>query len=260
MHRRVAGPTPVVAALLLALAAAASGRADGVPDCPALFADLDGVATFYDADGTGACLFDATADLMVTAVAAPDWSGSLHCGRCLRVWGPEGSILVRVVDLCPECPAGHLDLSAEAFDAIADPIQGIVPIAFRSVPCPVAGNLSVKQKEGSNPWWLALQIRDHRHAVATVELREDGLAAWTSLPREDYNYFVATAGGGGLGFPIDLRITDVHGHVALEVDLISTVTEGLVTPGTTQLAPCAGLFLDDFETGTLAPLWTEAVP
>jgi expansin (peptidoglycan-binding protein) len=246
---------------LLSLAVTPALRADGVPGCPALFTDLTGVATFYDADGSGACSFDTAVDLMVTAVAAPDWAGSLHCGRCLEVWGPEATIVVRVVDLCPECPSGHLDLSAEAFDVIADPVQGVVPIAFRSIPCPVAGPLAVRQKEGSNPWWLALQMRDHRHAVASVEVRENGSSTWQSLGRESYNYFVVTSSaGGGLGLPIDLRVTDVHGHVVTEADLIGGVTPGAVTLGTTQFPACAGIFLDGFEGGTLAPLWSGATP
>lgn len=259
MPARRSRPTAFAGALL-ALAGAGLARADGVPDCPAQFLDLTGVATFYDADGSGACSFDATADRMVTAVAAPDWAGSLECGRCLEVWGPEATIVVRVVDLCPECPSGHLDLSAEAFDLIADPVQGIVPIAFRSIPCPVTGPLAVRQKEGSNPWWLGLQIRDHRHAVAAVELRENGASAWRSLGRESYNYFIATAGGGGLAFPIDVRVTDVHGHQVTENDLLGAVTPGLVTPGTTQFPACAGIFLDGFEGGALTPLWSERAP
>jgi expansin (peptidoglycan-binding protein) len=247
------------AAALLLLVPTAS-RADGVPDCPATFQDLDGVATFYEADGSGNCGFDPSLDLLVTAVADPDWAGSAQCGRCLEVWGPEATIVVRVVDRCPGCPSGHLDLSAEAFDLIADPLQGIVPIAFRSVPCPVAGNLAVRQQEGSNNWWLGLQVRDHRHAVASVELREQSASAWQILPRADWNYFIAEAGGSGFQFPLDLRITDVHGHVVVENDLLTSVVPGLVVPGTTQFEACAGIFVDGFETGTAAPLWTHAAP
>lgn len=249
---------PLAGALLFGLSSVLP--ADGVPDCPAVFLDLDGVATFYDADGTGNCGFDATADLMVTAVADPDWAGSLHCGRCLEVWGPEATIVVRVVDRCPECPTGHLDLSAEAFDAIADPLLGIVPIAFRSVPCPVAGNLSVRQQEGSNPWWLSIQVRDHRHAVASVELRETGATTWQPMPRADYNYFVAQTGGSGFQFPLDLRLTDIHGHVVVESDLVSAAVPGQAIPGTTQFPACDGIFVDGFETGTAAPLWSHLAP
>lgn len=253
------GSLGFLAALQALLLSAPALLADGVPDCPAVFLDLDGVATFYDADGTGNCGFDVAPDRMVTAVADPDWAGSLHCGRCLEVWGPEATIVVRVVDRCPECPTGHLDLSAEAFDLIAEPAQGIVPVAFRSVPCPVGGPLSIRQQEGSNPWWLSLQVRDHRHAVASVELRENGASTWQPMPRASYNYFVATS-ASGFAFPLDLRLTDVHGGVVVETDLITAAVPGQVTSGTTQFPACSGIFVDGFETGTAAPLWSQAFP
>jgi expansin (peptidoglycan-binding protein) len=246
----------LAAAGLLCLAAGA--RADGYPDCPAVFEDLTGVATWYAADGTGACSFDASPDLMVTAVALPDWAGSAHCGQCLEVWGPEGHIVVRVVDQCPECPSGHLDLSYQAFDAIADPNTGVIPIAFRSIECPVTGTISVQQKDGSNVWWLALQVRDARYAVAGMEVRQNGSATWQAMPRQDYNYFLITATGSGLSLPLDLRITDLHGHVVVENDLITAVVPGEVEPGTTQFPACAGIFLDGFENQTLAPFWASA--
>jgi expansin (peptidoglycan-binding protein) len=253
---------PRSAAALAAAICCFSGppaRADGVPDCPAVFTDLAGVATFYDADGTGACMFDVDPGRRVTAVALPDWAGSAHCGQCLEVWGPLGRVVVRVVDQCPECPSGHLDLSAEAFAAIADPLLGVVPIAFRSIECPVAGNLAVRQKEGSNAWWLALQVRDHRYAVAQVEVRENGSSVWQTMARQDYNYFLVES-GSGLSLPLDLRITDLHGHVAVENDIVTAVAPGEVEPGTTQLPACSGIFLDGFETGTLAPLWSSEQP
>lgn len=254
-------PTLLSAALGLLLANAPL-RADGFPGCPAVYEDSTGTATFYlEADGTGACSFDASPDPMITAISALDWSDALHCGRCLRVWGPEGSIVVKVVDQCPECPSGHLDLSPAAFDAIADPLVGQVPIAFRSVPCEVAGNLSIKQKEGSNDWWLALQVRDARYAVASVELREDGSALWQPLPRQSYNYFLWQTAGLPVALPADLRITDVHGRSIVEDDVVAgAVTPGLVTTGAHQLPVCDVLLLDGFEGGAPAPLWTSAAP
>ena len=42
-----------------------------------------GEGTYYDADGTGACAFDAgKSPLRVAALNAPDWSGSASCGAC----------------------------------------------------------------------------------------------------------------------------------------------------------------------------------
>ncbi len=229
------------------LATPAAGNA---PYCPVSFAGIDGVATYYDANGSGNCSFDPSADFMVTAVAAPDWAWSAQCGRCLEVWGPEARVVVRVVDQCPGCPAHHLDLSAQAFDLIADPLQGIVPISFRTVPCPVTGNVVIKQKDGVNVWWFAVQVRNHRYAIASIELRQTGLASWQSMARQDYNYFLLTS-ASGLLFPVELRITDVHQHQIVET--VASVAPDSETPGANQFLLCDGLFIDGFESSISAP-------
>lgn len=225
------------------------------PFCPASLAPVNGVATYYDANGSGNCSFDPSADLMVTAVAAPDWAGSAQCGRCLEVWGPEAQVVVRVVDKCPECPTNHLDLSAQAFDLIADPLQGIVPISFRPVPCAVTGNIVIKQKDGVNIWWFAVQIRNHRYAIASVELRQSGSSSWQTMARQDYNYFLLTS-GSGLLFPVQLRITDMYQHQLVET-VTSVVPDG-ETQGTGQFPVCDGLFADGFQGGPASPRTTPA--
>src|SRR5947207_428644 len=84
-----------------------------------------GVATYYDAPGAGACSFDASPqNLMVAAMNAPDYDNAAVCGEYVTVSGPRAVITVRIVDLCPECEAGHLDLSQPAFAQIADPLLG----------------------------------------------------------------------------------------------------------------------------------------
>jgi len=72
----------------------------------------EGVATFYAATGEGACSYEASPqDLDVAAMNAAQYEGSAACGTCLQVTGPRGSVRVRVVDKCPGCASGHLDLS-----------------------------------------------------------------------------------------------------------------------------------------------------
>jgi hypothetical protein len=71
------------------------------------------------------------------------------------VTGPKGVVTVRIVDLCPECKAGHLDLSREAFAQIADLTQGRVPITWQVVSPALAGPIAYHFKDGSNQWWTA---------------------------------------------------------------------------------------------------------
>jgi len=171
-----------------------------------------GIATYYAATGAGACGFDASpGDLLVAAMNAPQYNNAAVCGEYVSVTGPKGTVMVRIVDLCPECLAGHLDLSQQAFAAIADLPQGVVPITWQVVSPPLAGPIAYHFKDGSNQWWTAVQIRNSRNPIARLEY----LAApnhWVSVPRTSYNYFVQTNPGMGLG-PYTFRVTDAYGNV-----------------------------------------------
>lgn len=193
-----------------------------------------GIATYYDATGAGACSFDATPnDLMVTAMNAVEYDNAEICGAYLHVTGPRGRVTVRVVDLCPECGAGHLDLSAEAFALIADPIDGRVNITWQLVSPELTGPILYHFKEGSNQWWTAVQVRNHRNPVARLEIRGEG-GAWGEVTRTDYNYFVQTEPGMGPG-PYTFRITDVYGNMLVDTG-IPHVENGSVS-GSAQFPP-----------------------
>jgi expansin (peptidoglycan-binding protein) len=148
-----------------------------------------GVATYYDATGAGACMFDPSpGDLMVAAMNAEEYNNAAVCGAYVYVTGPKGVVTVRIVDLCPECKAGHLDLSREAFAQIADLPQGRVPIAWQVVSPALTGPIAYHFKDGSNQWWTAVQIRNHRNPIAKLEYRNSG-GQWITVPRTSYNYF-----------------------------------------------------------------------
>jgi expansin (peptidoglycan-binding protein) len=170
-----------------------------------------GIATYYDATGAGACSFDPSpGDLMVAAMNAEEFANSAVCGSYIQVTGPKGTVTIRIVDLCPECHAGHLDLSREAFALIADLPQGRVPITWQVVSPALTGPIAYHFKEGSNQWWTAVQVRNHRNPIATFEYLADG-GQWVSVPRVSYNYFVQTEPGMGPG-PYSFRVTDIYGN------------------------------------------------
>jgi expansin (peptidoglycan-binding protein) len=190
-----------------------------------------GVATYYGATGAGACSFDPTPDALdVAAIDMPEWSGSAPCGTCAAVHGPHGDVTVRIVDLCPECERGHLDLSMEAFAQIADLAAGRVPITWQLVPCVVGGNVQYRYKEGSSQYWTAIQVRNHRLPIASLEVRV-GNGAWSLLARSDYNYFIAAAGVGTTD-GVAVRITATDGQQL--VDALPRVQPGLVITGAAQ--------------------------
>jgi len=173
-------------------------------------APLSGEATYYAADGTGNCSFDPDPGRMVAAMNAVDYDTAAWCGACLRVQGPEGEVTVRVVDQCPGCAHGDLDLSREAFEQIAPLAAGRVPITWHEVACDVDGPIGYHFKDGSNPWWTAIQIRDHRYPIASLEAQTSA-GTFEPIQRVSYNYFVSTDGlGKG---PYTLRVTDTRGQV-----------------------------------------------
>jgi expansin (peptidoglycan-binding protein) len=177
-----------------------------------------GIATYYDATGAGACLFDASLnDLMVAAMNAPDYNNSAVCGEFVRVTGPHGTIQVRIVDLCPECQTGHLDLIQSAFAQLADLSLGVVPITWQVISPPLAGPIAYHFKDGSNQWWTAVQIRNHRNPIAKFEYLQ-APNQWVSVPRTSYNYFVQTNPGMGPG-PYTFRVTDSYGNVLTDSGL-----------------------------------------
>ena len=113
----------------------ADGSADVSSGDAAMGTVYSGEATYYNADGTGACGFKATPnDLDVAAMNGSQYKKS-WCGQCVLVTGPKGMVKVRIVDLCPGCAFGGLDLSEQAFGAIAALSAGRVKITWVAVPC-----------------------------------------------------------------------------------------------------------------------------
>lgn len=227
----------LAAALAGCNSCACGGGGGDQPDAPlscgAAPEDHAGEATYYAADGSGNCSFDPSpGDLMVAALNTADYDGAAACGACAEVDGPNGSVTVRIVDRCPGCEDGDIDLSQQAFERIAPLAAGRVVVSWRFVPCAVDGPLSYRIKEGSSQFWVAIQVRNHRHAIARLEAERDG--AWSAIPRESYNYFVQ-AGGLGPG-PLHLRVTDVYGFA---VEDTIELGDAVIRTGASQLPACA---------------------
>jgi expansin (peptidoglycan-binding protein) len=189
-----------------------------------------GDATYYtEANGSGNCSFDPSPqDLMIGALNYVDYADSGLCGAFLEVTGPRATITIRVVDQCPGCPAGDIDLSPQAFAAIADLSAGRVPITWRIVSPTINGPIRYRFKEGSSQWWTAVQVRNHRNPIATVEYR-DGSGQFVSAARQSYNYFVAF-GGMGPG-PYTIRVTDIYGNVLTDTGIALSVAQEVAGSG-----------------------------
>ena len=206
-----------------------SGGGGGGGAGPALGQSEQGVATYYAATGDGACSFGPSPnDLDVAAMDLPEWDGSGVCGECVTVTGPGGSVTVRIVDQCPDCEVGHLDLSQEAFAKIADVSAGRVPVTWQVVTCGVSGNVQYQIKDGSSQWWTAILVRNSKLPIAKLEWMQNG--AWVEVQRADYNYFVVASGVGPDSYQV--RVTASDGQTL--VDTLPPVVASTTVPGTGQ--------------------------
>jgi len=174
-----------------------------------------GEGTFYegvDGGSSGNCSLPVAAgDYLHCALNNFDYDGSSACGACIEVTGSRGSVILKVVDRCPECASGDVDMTEEAF-AIIDPvIDGRVPISWRFVPCDTASNnetIKINFKEGSSEFWTAIQFRNIKHSIATMEYQLPD-NSWKSVDRALFNFFIETS---GIASPMNLRITSILGE------------------------------------------------
>lgn len=172
-----------------------------------------GEGTFYGgvagSSGGNCSLPVDVGDFMHCAMNHTDYDGSNACGACLEVTGSRGSTIVKVVDRCPECAPGDVDLTQQAFALIGNPTDGRIPISWKYVPCPlINNNIKINFKE-ENIYYTAIQFRDIKHAVSSMEYRETPTAPWTNVNRENYNFFIQSS---LINYPIDLRVTSILGE------------------------------------------------
>ena len=210
--------------------------------CPAPWG-AQGSATYYDASsGVNLCTLDI-GNGMTAALSPADYGNSEHCGECLQVAGPLGTVIVRVTDKCPGCTAGNLDLSAPAFAAIANPADGIASISWHRIACPASGNMAFKF-QGSNPYYIKLQARDHRYGVVSMALQDSGGSAYQTMARSSDNFFVVSPAA-----PIDgafkVRLTSTSGEVLDQT--LGGIDNNNVIAGTDQFKDCGLIFRDGLE-------------
>lgn len=206
-----------------------------------------GQATYYAATGDGNCMFGPSPnDLMVCAMNNTEYDSSSVCGASIHVKGRLGEITVRIVDRCPECPVGNIDLSKEAFAKIDDTIRGRVPVTWWYVESQVTGPIQYRVKTGSNAWWIGIQILNHRTPVVKLDAFYN--SAWVTIPRMNYNYFVY-ASGLGPG-PFTLRVTDFYGQQLVDSNI--PLLPDSITNGQANFSGRAGVMVQTYQVARLA--------
>jgi expansin (peptidoglycan-binding protein) len=178
---------------------------------------------------------------LIGAMNASQYGKADFCGSCVLINGPKGSVKVHIIDQCPECKFGDIDLSPQAFDYLAPRVDGRIKISWKLVPCDVSGPIQFYFKEGSNQWWTAVQIRNHRNKIAKLEIWKG--SAYVDVPRQDYNYFLASS-GFGTG-PYKFRVTDVYGNSIVEDNVVFKLTTEI--NGQNQFPVCGIVGTEELE-------------
>ena len=233
------------AACVAAVVAIAVGisQATASPACASVVSAAgltSGEATHYVlTPGDGNCSYPGLPNGgLFVALSPGEYDGSAACGSFIEVTGPDGSVTAEVVDQCPPCQAGHVDLSEAAFERIAPLAAGEVPVTYHTiVDPPLPGPLSVLVKAGSNPYYLALLPIGAGNPVASVQVSSPG-RGWQALTRTSYGYWLAAAGAGA--GPFTVRLTDSAGHQATLTGI--TLSPGVVQPASVPMyGPAAAM-------------------
>jgi len=221
----VAGLAAVVLAVTVSLGQVTGGTACAAELAPGQPAGSGQIATHYVLTGLPNCSYPSPpSDQLFVALSPSEYNNAGGCGGYLEVHGPDGSVRVKVIDQCPECATGHIDLSETAFAKLAPLSAGLINISYSYLADPaLPGPISIRVKEGSSQYWLALLADNTGNPLSSVQVRTS--SGWQSLSHVNYNYWIAQ-GGAGSG-PFTVRLTDVQGNTA-------TVSGVTLSPGSVQ--------------------------
>src|SRR6202034_189287 len=151
------------------------------------------------------------------------------------------SVTVEVIDQCPECATGHIDLSEPAFAELAPLSAGLINVHYQYLADPpLPGPITMEVKQGSSQYWLALLAGNTGNPLASVQV-ETASGGWINLARANYNYWIAQSGAGS--GPFTVRLTDTRGHtvtvqnIALDPGTVQSTGTYMYGAGSTQTAP-----------------------
>lgn len=183
----------------------------------------NGEGTYYGDNQGGSCTLNtphlppvASRVNRLVALNGPQMFGSSACGMCLKVTGNgqgsghspiTGSFIVYVKDICHECKQGDVDFAVNG--------DGRWKISMQAVQCPVHGNIEYKL-QGSNDWYIKLQVRNDRMPTTTVQMYQPGHGAWINLARTNDGYWEFPSDSRvdrPIRQPIQLLLHAPNGHV-----------------------------------------------
>ncbi|GMF31342.1 unnamed protein product [Phytophthora fragariaefolia] len=183
-------------------------------------------AEYYEGDGTsytlgdvsdGNCNFMSAIPTAATNYAAlnnDQWDGLANCGRCAEVsciddqcTDQSATAIVQILDRCPECSSGDLDLSPTVFKNITGSDPNRLTIRWRFVECPNPGTIEVCLKTGSNGYYVAVQPTNTLVSVEAVTINGES----TTMVDSAYYYLITSSSDVDLT-SVKVSITSIEGE------------------------------------------------
>ncbi|MEN8907507.1 MAG: hypothetical protein ABF289_16270, partial [Clostridiales bacterium] len=132
----------------------------------------------------------------------------------------------------------HIDLCSIAMarlqsgDASGGIVDGVIPVKYRRVPCPVVGNVHIWLLNGADKYYFSLSVVNVANlgSVTNVQAQMES-GKWVTLqrdpnytssrPQERYGTWVTPPGTGPFALPVSLRFTDASGKT---IESLSAIT------------------------------------
>ncbi|CAH0478942.1 unnamed protein product [Peronospora belbahrii] len=184
---------------------------------------------YFTGDGTsytlgnvsaGNCnfMYDPGVGENYAALNDEQWESTRNCGRCAEVSCDDSrcsdttsTVIVYIVDRCPECVKGDLDLSPTVFKQLTGRTPDRYRMKWKFAECPVTGNIEYCTKTGSSSSWLAVQPANFASGVASMKIGNQDVTMVDSC-----YYFLLNAGMNINMAAVDIEITSVSGEVITE--------------------------------------------
>ena len=208
----------------------------------------DGTAYTLNAPPNGNCniqSYKPAAQTYYAAMNNAQWSAYKTCGMCVNVRcideqcpTPRKSVTVQILDRCPECKHGDLDMSPEVFMEITGSSPSRLLVEWDFVPCPSdfsSGPIEFCLKKGSNSYWTAIQPLNAKRTITKMTVNGSPAA----LNQMDAYYFLTTQ-GVDLHEPTDITVTTAGGvtsHHTVVLGSSGCVTSESQTPVITPATP-----------------------
>ncbi|KDD73685.1 hypothetical protein H632_c1928p0, partial [Helicosporidium sp. ATCC 50920] len=149
------------------------------------------------------------------AINQPMWNDGANCGRCLVATCVDPqcrngqTVLVQVVDLCPECKYGDVDFSIPTYNRMTGLWPNRLKIQWSwNDDCAnmITGTIQFSPKDGVNDHWQAFYLSNAKFPIASVALNG------VPLQRSPYQFYINPASPPS--GPATLTITATNGQVA----------------------------------------------